>query len=134
MKQTNLFGGDHLEKSEDKKYSDQITVPIYTPKGTQPPHIKELLDMSKTKRLMREINAEPSLSDLERKFLLEAARRHSVFHYERIADYYAHANPIVQNLMERSALVIVDFERAIELGYVRLCDDIKTQYMEEYEN
>jgi len=38
----------------------------------------------------------------------------------------------MQNLMERSALVIIDFEKAIQLGYVRLSDEIRTQYMEEY--
>ncbi len=34
--------------------------------------------------------------------------------------------------MERSALVIIDFEKAIQLGYVKLCDDIKSQYLEDY--
>jgi hypothetical protein len=38
----------------------------------------------------------------------------------------------MQNLMEHSALVIIDFEKAIEYGYVRLCDEIKNQYLEEY--
>jgi hypothetical protein len=60
--------------------------------------------------------------------------RHNVFNYEKIADYYSHASPEMQALMERSALVIIDFEKAIELGYVRLCDEIRQQYMEEYEN
>ena len=38
----------------------------------------------------------------------------------------------MQHLMERSALVIIDFEKAIELGYVKLCDDIRNQYLEDY--
>ena len=38
----------------------------------------------------------------------------------------------MQNLMERSALVIIDFEKAIEFGYVQLCDEIRNQYLEEY--
>lgn len=65
-------------------------------------------------------------------FLIDAARRHNVFNYERIADYYAHATPEMQQLMERSALVIIDFEKAIEYGYVKLCNEIKTQYLEDY--
>jgi hypothetical protein len=68
----------------------------------------------------------------EKNFLLDAARRHNVFNYEKIADYYAHATPEMQNLMERSALVIIDFEKAIQLGYVKLCDEIRNQYLEEY--
>jgi hypothetical protein len=38
----------------------------------------------------------------------------------------------MQLLMESSALVIIDFEKAIELGYVKLCEDIKRQYLEDY--
>ncbi len=63
-----------------------------------------------------------------------AAYRHAVFNYEMAADYYAHATPEMQRLMERSALVIIDFDAAIENGFVRLCEDIKTQFMEEYQN
>lgn len=38
----------------------------------------------------------------------------------------------MQRLMERSALVIIDFNAAIENGFVRLCDEIKGQFLEEY--
>ena len=34
--------------------------------------------------------------------------------------------------MERSALVIIDFESAIQYGYVKLCDEIRGQYLEDY--
>jgi hypothetical protein len=35
--------------------------------------------------------------------------------------------------MERSALVIVDFGRAIEDGFVRLNQELKELYLEEHE-
>lgn len=129
MKQINLFG---LEPSEveEKKYSTKIESPIYKPKNAKP-HIIELCDKSKTHRLMKEID-ESSLPYDEKMFLLDAARRHNVFNYEKIADYYAHSNEEVQKLMERSGLIIVDFEKAIEYGFVKLCDDIRKQYLEEY--
>ena len=38
----------------------------------------------------------------------------------------------MQELMERSALVIIDFEKAIQLGYVKLCEEIRAQYLEEH--
>lgn len=128
MKQYNLFGQDPNE--QDNKYSKKIEAPIYEPRGVKP-HILELCDKSKTHRLIREID-ESSLSYEEKTFLIDAARRHSVFNYEKIADYYAHASEEMQRLMERSALVIIDFEDAIQNGYVKLCDDIKKQYLEEY--
>ena len=68
----------------------------------------------------------------EKMFLIDAARRHNVFNYEKIADYYAHSSPEMQHLMERSGLVIIDFEKAIQYGYVKLCDEIRKQYLEEY--
>jgi hypothetical protein len=43
-----------------------------------------------------------------------------VFNYEKIAEFYAHQDEDVQDLMRQSALVIVDFDQAIENGYVKL--------------
>ena len=45
---------------------------------------------------------------------------HSVFNYRNIAEYYAHATPEMQRLMERSALVIIDVDNAIANGYAKL--------------
>lgn len=129
MKQVNLFGTDFKDTGE-KKYSSKIEAPIYEPKNKKP-HIVELVNTYKSNRLIREIESS-TVTDEEKQFLIEAAKRHSVFHYENIADYYAHSNKEMQNLMEKSALVIIDFEKAIELGYVRLCDEIRSQYLEEY--
>lgn len=129
MKQINLFGSD-FKSNEEQKYSTKIESPIYEPKN-QKPHILELVDKSKTQRLIREIQ-ESNLDEDEKKFLIDASQRHMVFNYEKIADYYAHSNKEMQNLMEKSALVIIDFEKAIQLGYVKLCDEIRTQYLEEY--
>ena len=130
MKQINLFGQEFAPNQNDKKYSSKIESPIYEPKNVKP-HILELCDKSKTQRLIREID-NSSLSIEEKTFLIDAARRHNVFNYEKISDYYAHASKEMQELMERSALVIIDFEKAIQLGYVKLCDEIKKQYLEEY--
>lgn len=124
-----MFGNDESNEKE-QKYSSKIEAPIYEPKNKQP-HILELVDKTKTHRLIREIE-KSSLGPDEKLFLMEAARRHYVFNYEKIADYYAHATPEMQNLMEKSALVIIDFEKAIQLGYIKLCDDIRTQYLEEH--
>jgi hypothetical protein len=128
MKQYNIFG---KPDEEEKKYSTKIEAPIYEPKNTKP-HIMELCDKSKTHRLINEID-KSNLSFEEKNFLIDSARRHSVFNYEKIADYYAHSSKEMQQLMERSGLVIIDFEKAIQYGYVKLCEDIKNQYLEEYE-
>lgn len=56
-----------------------------------------------------------------------SASRHIVFNYENMADYYAHSSKDVQILMENSALVIIDFDKAIELNYVKLKNEISEQ-------
>ena len=112
------------------KYSKKIEAPVYEPSHVKP-HLITLCDTTKTRALIREIDASKLPQD-EKAFLRAAAWRHAVFHYERIADYYAHAAPEMQRLMEASALVIIDFDKAIEQGFVKLCDDIREQYLEEY--
>jgi len=127
MKQLTMF---EVEGDGKKKYSAKIEAPIYEPKNQQP-HLLTLCNDGKAKSLLLEIQ-DSALTQEEKSFLTLAAQRHLVFNYERCADFYAHAKPEMQRLMERSALVIIDFESAIENGFVKLCDDIKTQFMEEY--
>lgn len=127
-KQKLLF--DMSDPNESTKYTKSVGSPIYEPKNKKP-HIMELVDKGKAHRIIRRIEAS-NLPYEEKNFLLDAARRHNVFHYEKIADYYAHASKEMQELMEDSALVIIDFDKAIELGYVQLSKSIKKQYMEEY--
>ena len=59
------------------------------------------------------------ISDIKT-FLKLAARRHYVFNYKKIAEYYAMASEEMQELMEKSALVIIDYNNAIANGYVKL--------------
>jgi hypothetical protein len=118
---------DQPEQSD--KYTMAPGAPLYQPKHRRP-NLIELCDVTKTHKLLRDIDAS-TVSIEEKQFLMQAARRHLVFNYELIADYYAHASPEMQRLMEDSALVIVDFNRAIELGYVKLCADIERLYLEQ---
>mgnify|MGYP001029108057 FL=1 len=127
MKQKTLF---ELNDKQESKYTKSVGSPLYEPKNKKP-HILELSNRSKARRLINKIN-ESNVSDEEKKFLIGAAQRHVVFNYESIADYYSHASKDMQKLMEDSALVIIDFEKAIELGYVQLSNEIRTQYLEEY--
>lgn len=130
MKQINLFGQEFAPKKDEQKYSSKIEAPIYEPKNKKP-HLLELVDKSKTHRLMREIESSDLPYD-EKMFLMDAARRHSVFNYEKIADYYAHSSKEMQHMMERSGLVIIDFDKAIEYGFIKVCEEIRNQYLEEY--
>jgi len=109
-------------------YTNKIEAPIYEPKGPCP-KLTELVDLAKRDELMAAINQAEIPSDV-RMFLALAAQRHVVFSYDKIAEYYAHAPADVQDLMERSALVIIDFGKAIENGFVQMSKEIATLYTE----
>ena len=130
MQQFDLFGNEIVEDEND--YTKKIKIPIYHPKHRKPDLI-ELTDQSKLKRLLREIEA-GNVTEEEKEFLKAAATRHMVFNYTLAADYYSHASAEMQHLMERSALVIIDFEKAIQNGYVKLSEDLQQQYVKEYKN
>lgn len=129
MKQGNLFG-EEFEVKNETKYTSKINIPIYEPKNKKP-HVLELFDDRKTKRIINEIN-NSNLTEDEKHFLIEASKRHTVFNYQKIADYYAHASVEMQKLMERQALVIIDFNKAYEYGYIKLAHDVANQYFDNY--
>lgn len=108
----------------DKKYSTKVDIPQYLPSSIKP-NLWELYDKTKYIELARNIARSNAPEDVK-DFLMFAATRHIVFNYAKIADYYAHAEPEIQRLMEQSALVIIDVDDAIANGYVRLSKNIKT--------
>jgi len=103
------------------KYTNTIKLPTYEPTQEKPPPIADLYNAAKSADLRREIDAAGLPSDIAA-FLRIAADRHTSFHFRNIAEFYAHASPEVQRLMERSALVIIDVDDAIAGGFVRLTD------------
>lgn len=129
-----LFKDDSAKKNpmgEDKKYSRAIKVPQYEPSDKKP-KLGEMYNIEKYSKLVAKIN-KSSVSDEEKKFLKFAASRHIVFTYSKIADYYAHSNKEMQELMEESALVILDMDDAIANGYVALSEKMKQLIEEEKE-
>jgi hypothetical protein len=116
-----LMIGDKQEASQsENQYTKKIEAPIYTPKGPCP-SLTEMVDTTKTDALTKRIEKSSLPGDVKG-FLMQAATRHTVFDFEKIAEFYAHADEETQGLMEESALVIIDFEKAIEHGFVKLSD------------
>lgn len=114
----------------DAKYTRKITAPIYEPKGDKPT-LSELFDVTKTNELLAEIRS-ASLPGTIKTFLEAAAMRHTVFDFAKIAEYYAHSDADTQRLFERSALVIIDFDKAIENGFVKLAHNIADTYRTDH--
>lgn len=119
-----IFDNDNKAPQADNvnNYSRKIEPPIYTPKGDKPDE-SELFDITKTTQLISEINR-ANLPDEISAFLKHAAHRHTQFRFDRIAEYYCHSSADVQDLMERSALIIIDFNKSIEYGFVKLSEKL----------
>lgn len=111
----NVIKKDYMEG--DHKYSRSISIPQYEIKGDKP-FIQELYNNKKVVDLLKHIK-ESNVSAEEKQFLTIAAYRHYVFNYDKIAEYYPHASKEMQELMEESALVIIDIDNAIKNGYVK---------------
>lgn len=114
-----------IEEAESD-YTAKIQTPIYTPKGEKP-KITDLVDSSKFTTLCDEIKNSKVPEDVKQ-FLIKAANRHLVFDYHLIAEYYSHAPKEIQELMERSGLVIIDFNKAVEAGFVELSKKLSEIY------
>ena len=111
-----------FEKTDvvDDTYTKKITAPLYEPKGEKP-DIEDLINREKTDLLIKEISLAELPEDISR-FLVMAAERHTAFHFRNIAEFYCHADIKIQDLMEKSGLVIIDFDKAIEFGFVNMTD------------
>lgn len=121
---------DEEATNEDEPYTKKVDAPTYTP-SDEAPDLSDLYDDTKAKKFVSKIkqsDVDPNIKD----FLINAALRHMIFNYDKIADFYAHADKDVQELMEDIALIIIDFEKAIELGYVNINEKIAEQYLDEH--
>jgi hypothetical protein len=99
-------------------YTDNVRAPVYTPKGNKP-KLSELFDLAKTNKLLSDIE-KMEIPEDEKHFLRFSAYRHTAFNFTNIAEYYCHSSPEMQEAMENSALVIIDYNKAIENGFAKL--------------
>ena len=120
--------GDNFEDKVSDKYTKNIQIPQYEPNGKDVP-IWTLINRQKTNELINRIE-NSNVSDEEKEFLKLAAQRHLVFNYSLIAEYYCNASKEMQELMEESALVIIDLRDAIANSYVKLTKNIEKIMLE----
>ena len=125
------LNSDQGEADDENPYSMSIDAPTYEPTNDKPP-IDELIDYSKTGELIANIR-DADIPKEEKNLLMLAAERHTIFNFGKIADYYAHSSPEVQALMEQSAMVIIDYQQAIENGFVQVSTTINSLAASDHE-
>lgn len=109
---------EDIEEVLENPYSQKVKIPQYEPTGENP-DINDLVDDFKTNELIKEIET-ADITEEQKEFLKKSAQRHLTFNYKNIAEYYAHQDKTMQDLMEKSALVIIDLDDAIANGYVEV--------------
>ena len=114
-----------------EKYTHKVVTPIYEIKGDKP-SFEMCADNSKVVELEAKIESS-KVSDAEKEFLKKTAQRFMDFNFENIAELYAHSGREMQELMEELALVIIDYDKAIELGYVKLTKSVEDSILRQVE-
>ena len=122
------------EKEEEKsfmdwdKYTMKVDTPIYTPLWLDI-SISDMINCDKQKELEERIK-NSDLSEEIKDFLIKCSYRFIEYNYKNIAEFYAKSSLDIQNFMEDLALVVIDYNKAIEDWYTALksfLDDIAEQ-------
>jgi hypothetical protein len=119
------------DESSENPYTDKVEVPPYAKIGDKP-QLSQCYNDEYCLKLLKAIDA-ADLPESDKNFLRSAAYRHVVFNFQEIANYYAHSESSAQQLMEDSALVIVDFDAAIKNGWTRLGQALDAAYSDKKE-
>lgn len=117
------------EINESNPYTAKTEIPQYEIKGEMP-EIYELIEEEKVNQLIEDIR-KSNVGEKEKEFLIKSAYRHYGFNYSKIAEYYCHQNKEMQELMEKSALVIIDINNAIAEGYAELKEEMEEMIEDE---
>ena len=117
------------EINENNPYTAKTEIPQYEIKGEMP-EICELIEEEKVNQLIEDIR-KSNVGEKEKEFLIKSAYRHYGFNYSKIAEYYCHQNKEMQELMEKSALVIIDINNAIAEGYAELKEEMEEMIEDE---
>ena len=111
-----------IEEEQDTIYETKIKTPVYEITGEEP-KLNELVNTEKADKLKEEIE-KSKLPDKVKEFLKLTATRLYEFNYSKIAEYYAHQDKDLQDIMEKLALVIIDYNKAVEYGFVEMTKQI----------
>ena len=121
----------NFDNDDEEKYTKKVQSPIYEPTEKDPPTIKMLYDDERQKRLFEQIeNSE--IDEEVKQFLILASYRFIKFDFTKIAEYYAHIeNSEEKELFELLALIIIDYDKAIENGFVEMQSELEKLFRSE---
>lgn len=116
-------------KESENPYVQNTEVPIYEIKGEKPTE-NQCVDLSQVNQFIARIDG-AKINNEQKNMLKACAYRFANINFQNLAEYYAHQDEKMQELMEDLALVIVDFNKAIENGLVVMDTRLKDIYDDE---
>ena len=118
-------------------YTKKIKIPKFEPDESNV-SLEDCVDVDRYIALLRDIDTRLSKNKItpeEAKFLKLCATRWIKFDYENVAQYFAtKASPEVQDCLEKSAMILIDVNKAFENTIVASRDyieDISKSYIAE---
>jgi len=116
---------------ENTRYNYSTKV-FYEPIGLNV-DLKDAIKTAETDRLLKLIS-ESKLSDEEKKFLSYTAYRFTEIRFDYLAEIYSKSkNEELKKIFEELLLVIIDFDKAIERGFVQIDEAIAEAFFEDSE-
>ena len=120
-----------FDSGSEEKYTKKVGAPVYEPTEKEPPELSELYSDEKQKKFCGQIEASELPEDVK-EFLRIASYRFVRFDFTKIAEYYAHIeNSEEKELFELLALVIIDYNKAIENGFVEMQSELEKLFKSE---
>ena len=106
----------------EEKYTTKFAIPPFEPSDADY-SLNDCVDVDNYVELLNHINRslkKGEISKSEATFLKLCASRWIKFHYGKTAQWYAtKASPAMKHLLEKSAMVLIDLDKAVEYGVVK---------------
>lgn len=112
----------------DNTYSSKLSLPVFEDNGNDV-HLKECVNVDKYITLLQEIESQYKASKItseEYKFLKLCSTRWIQFNYANVAQYFIHASPEMQKLLQRNTMVLIDVDDAFKNAVVKSKNYIKS--------
>ena len=106
----------------EEKYTTKYTIPPFEPSDADY-SLNDCIDVDCYVELVEAVNdslKKGEITSAEAKFLKICASRWIKFHYGKVAQWYAtKASPAMKDLLEKSAMVLLNLDKAVEYGIVK---------------
>lgn len=112
---------DEKQKNPHQKYTLEIKAPIYVPQEEKAPDLQKCYNTQKMQELQQKIKKyKHKLPKETYDFFIETSHRFVEYDFSNIAEFYTHQTAETQEIMEDLVLIIIDADKAIQKGILKI--------------